>query len=99
MEENIKEKPEAEKTPKPSIRPGGAGLTITPISTPSSQQPTTPIPKVFAPPPPLSPVPELFHKKKRDGITFLLLLAVIFNIFSLYMLVSIWLDKVPAFFK
>lgn len=97
MEEDIKEKTQEEKLSKSSLRPGGEGITITPLSPPPSPAYTTPLPRVSTPPPPVSPLPEIHPKEKKDITTFLLFLAIIFNIFSLLVLVTIGLDKTPAF--
>ena len=104
MEEYIKDKSEEKKPPGPTIKQSGGGFTITPVSPPTSSKPTTPIPKVSAPPPLITPVLEHAHalehaqyKGKKDITTFFLFLAVIFIIFSLWVLISIGLDRIPNF--
>ncbi len=84
MEENIQKKPEEQKSPGPGLRPGGQGFT------------TTPLPKVFTPPPTMGPPREL-AKEKKDVTTFFLLLVIIFTILSVLILVSIGLDRIPDF--
>ncbi|MBL7170485.1 MAG: hypothetical protein ISS46_00620 [Candidatus Omnitrophica bacterium] len=96
MEENIQKKPEEQKSPEPSLRPGGQGFTVSPVSPPPSPQPTTPLPKVFTPPPTMGPPPELV-KEKKDAGTFFLLLIIIFSVISLVVLAAIGLDKIPDF--
>jgi len=98
MEENIKDKPEIqkEKAPGPTLKPGGQGFTVTPVSPSPSSQPTTPLPKAFTPPSPVGPPPEPI-KSKKDVTTFFLLLVIIFIVLSLLVLVSIGLDKIPDF--
>ena len=95
MEDNIKDKSE-EKIPGPAIRPGGQGFTIKPVSPPPSPQPAVPIPKISAPLPPVSPLPEPL-KEKKNFTTFFLVLAIILNIFSLGLLISIGSNKIPDF--
>lgn len=95
MEEQIKDKP-AEEKPGPSLKPGAQGITITPVDS-HSPKPTTPLPKVSQPMPPFPPMPGLVIKQKKDILTLLLLIAVIFNIFSLWIYISIGLDKIPRF--
>jgi hypothetical protein len=100
MEEIRKDKPEEEKEPKPGIKPGGAGFTIKPVSSPvPSSKPVTPPPKVPPPPGPFPPGPVsgTLEKEKKDKITLFLWLAVIINIISILLLVSIGLDKIPPF--
>ena len=96
MEENIQKKPEEQKSPGASLRPGGQGFTVTPVNPPPSAQPTTPLPKVFTPPPTMGPPSELV-KKKKDVTTFFLLLASIFSVISLVVLAAIVLDRIPDF--
>jgi hypothetical protein len=97
MEENLKDKPEEEKLSKPPavLKPGGPGITITPVSSPPPQ-PTTPLPRV-ALPPSFRPLPKTTSEEKRERTSLLLLLIIILNIFSLWMLILIGFDKIPGF--
>lgn len=102
MEENINkigEKPGEEKSQKPGLRPSAPGVTITPVSPPApvSSAPTTPLPRVSTPPPAIGGAPMPTREEKKDRATVLLLLAVVFNIISLLILISIGLDKTPSF--
>lgn len=91
MEENLKDKPGS------PLRPGGAGITITPVS-PGASQPTTPLPRVAMPmPPPFTPLPKASPKEKREIASLLLLLSVILNIFCLGLLLTIGIGKIPGF--
>ena len=44
-----------------------------------------------------TPAPKSLNKKKKDVTTFFLFLAVIFIIFSLWVLISIGSGKIPDF--
>ena len=90
MEENLKEKPAS------TLKPGGPGITITPVSSPSSK-PTTPLPKAPMAPPPFTLLPKAAPKEKRERVSFLLLLIIILNIFSLWLLITIGTGKIPGF--
>lgn len=99
MEENLKDRTEEDKLPRsaPSLKPGGSGITINPVSPPAFQS-TTPLPKVAVPPPfTFTSPPKAMPKEKREIASLLLLLMVILNVFSLWLLLTIAIDKIPGF--
>lgn len=98
MEEEIKNNKPAEEKPSVSaFRPGGQNVTIIPVPSPSSR-PTTPLPKAAQSIiPPIPPIPQPLLEKKRDSMTLLLIAAAIFNILSLWIVISIGMEKIPGF--
>lgn len=85
------------ETKKKYLKSGGEGITITPVSPPSSK-PTTPLPNV-TPPPEISPPPSGQEKRedKMDIGRWLLFASIIPIAVTLWILVSIILNKIPPF--
>jgi hypothetical protein len=98
MEEEIKNnKPAEQKPPVSSFRPGAQNVIIPSVPSPSSK-PTTPLPKVAQPIiPPIPPIPQPLLEQKKDTMTLLLIVALILNILSLWIAISIGLNKIPGF--
>lgn len=96
MEENLKKTGEEKLSkPAPVLKPGGPGITITPVSSPSSQ-PTTPFPRVSMPSP-FTPLAASPPREKRELTSLLLLLTIILNIFSLWLILIIGSGRIPGF--